>query len=114
MVDPDFLPARGVWGLGRAALAAMFSLSPTLDIGWVPRRPRNASRLELEGWRFLPLSREWDAVEKEELLAATGLCAFSPSYGEYMPHRWWVSFLRAYLACHDPVVAAREAVVMAT
>lgn len=87
----------------------MFALSPALDISWVPRRPRNASQLEVEGWRFLTLRRDWDAAEKEDLLAATGLSAISCSYAEHLPRGWWVAFLRGYLASRDPVQAAARA-----
>lgn len=87
----------------------MFSLSPTLDIGRIPRRPHNASQLELEGWRFLPLRREWDPAEKDDLLAATGLGTISNSHVKYSSRRWWVAFLDGFLIHREPIRAAVDA-----
>jgi hypothetical protein len=87
----------------------MFAVSPTLDLAWIPRRPRRAAQLELAGWRFLPLTRELDAADKDLLGAATGLSAISPGYAEYASREWWVAYLKAYLRHGDPVRAASEA-----
>lgn len=65
----------------------MFSVSPTLEIAWIPRRPRNAVQLELRGWQFLPLRREWDAGERDQLGTATGLNAISSDYVEQVVGR---------------------------
>lgn len=87
---------------------AMFVIAPGLEIQWQCRRPRNAERLVGEGWTFLPLNREWDAIERDLIIAATGLGAISPEYGCLAPHRWWVAFLKAFLECRDPIRSARK------
>jgi hypothetical protein len=86
----------------------MFSISPLLEIQWRLRRPRNAETLERQGWTFLPLNREWDAIEQDLIMVATELNAVSPSHGMGAPQRWWVAYLAAYCKFRDPIRSAME------
>jgi len=97
-------------GLGRASEESriVFAISPVVEVAWIARRPRRAGQLELEGWRFLPLRRRWDAVDRQLLSMATGLSAYSETVGEEASQAWWIAYLHAWVSHKDPILALKD------